>query len=395
TFLALNDAEGPYGNLLEQYAPDVLSTINPGFITGTQVNGVNYAVPTQKELCVPMGFIYNVAAAEEVGMDPSTITSLADFEPYMAKYKELYPDQYPYLTDGSWGDEPWVAGWASGLNGNLITQKINADENGVFDETLYSVWESEENMEHAKLMYAWAQAGYTNPDSSLSSYTITDEFNAGKFLFVSQPLKGNNIKGMELVNASGNPDLVVDEIYGQQKINITTHSGGSMLAIPITSEDPATAMKFINLMHSDTKLLDIMLFGVEVTHWQRAEDGRVDIINAAWNGAHGGAWTLGNTAIQSVSTNEDPEKNKMLAEYSNDAINHPSLGFRFAQDSVDSQVVALNNIADGMNRAILTGATDPTTAIPDYVDQLKAAGLDDVLAELQSQYDAWKIAKGE
>lgn len=393
TFLPLNDPNGEYGNLLEEYGKDILAGINPGFITGTQINGVNYAVPTQKELTVPMGWVYNVSAAEEVGMDPATIKTEEDFEPYLAKFKELHPDQYPLLNDGGWGGEPWVAGWASGLGGNVITQRINPDDNGVFDETIYSVWETEDNAKHAALMYKWAQAGYINPDSQLTSYTITDEFNAGKFLVVTQPLKGDNIKGQELVNASGNPDLKVDEIYGQKKVNITTHAGGSMLAIPVTSEDPVTAMKFINMMHHDTKLLDMMLFGVEGVHWEREADGRVAILNAAWNGATAGAWTLGNTEIQSVSNKEDPEKNKLLAAYSDDSYNHPSLGFRFNQEPVDGLVVALNNVVEGWNRALLTGAIDPATGIPEYVEALKAAGLDEIKAELQKQYDEWKVAK--
>ena len=145
--LPLNDDNGANGNLLEQYGQGILETLNPAFITGTQINGVNYAVPTNKELCVPMGFIVNMDAANEVGLtDPATqITCLEDFEPYLAAYKELHPEQYGYLNDGGWGDEPWVANQVNGLTGNLIAQKYDPDENGVFDETWYSVWETEEN----------------------------------------------------------------------------------------------------------------------------------------------------------------------------------------------------------------------------------------------------------
>mgnify|MGYP000340936878 CR=1 FL=1 len=49
----------------------------------------------------------------------------------------------------------------------------------------------------------------------------------------------------------------------QGKVMITTHAGGSMLAIPQTSENPVKAMQYINLMHTDTELLDMMLYGVQ------------------------------------------------------------------------------------------------------------------------------------
>jgi hypothetical protein len=45
--------------------------------------------------------------------------------------------------------------------------------------------------------------------------------------------------------------------------------------------------------------------------------------------AHG---PLGNTMLQAVSNKEDPDKNRMLIEYSNDSIDHASLGFRFRTD---------------------------------------------------------------
>ena len=397
-FTPLNDDNGENGNLLETYGQGILSTLNPSFITGTQYDGVNYAVPTNKELCVPMGFIYNVDAANEVGMDPSTITELADFEPYMAAFKELHPDQYPYLNDGSWGDEPWVPAAVSNLNSNLITQKIECDENGVFDETWYSVWETEENKEHVELMYKWFQLGYIHPDSPLSTFDVgtSPEFAAGQFLFISAPLKGSNIKGNELVIASGNLDLNVGEIYGQGKYCVTTHVGGSMLAIPVTAEHPVQAMQYINLMHTDSTLVDMMLFGVPEEMWTLADDGRVEVLDSQWYGSHGGAWTIGNTAIQNVTTNEDPEKNQLLQDYSADAIPHPTLGFRYVcPPELESQWAAVNNVQDAMNRSLLTGVVDPSTALPQYVADLKAAGLGDIKADVERAYAEWKAAKGE
>ena len=45
-------------------------------------------------------------------------------------------------------------------------------------------------------------------------------------------------------------------------------------------------------------------------------------------------------------------------------------------------------------RALMTGYVDPATALPKYLTDLKNAGLDKVIAEVQKQYTAWKAAKG-
>ena len=70
----------------------------------------------------------------------------------------------------------------------------------------------------------------------------TPILNAGQFFITTMPLKGSNIKAPEMVNSSGNLDLKLLEIYGQFKVNVTHHAGGSMLAIPMLSEYPVQAM---------------------------------------------------------------------------------------------------------------------------------------------------------
>ena len=396
TLLPLNDDNGEYGNLLATYGSGILETLNPAFVTGTQVNGINYAVPTNKELAVPMGYVVNMDAANEVGMDPTTIKTLEDFEPYFAKYKELHPELYPYLNDGSWGDEPWVPNQVNGLNGNLIAQIQDYDDAGNFDETWYSVWETDTNKAHVETMHKYYQAGYVHPDSALSSFDVPSSapFAAGQWLAIAVPLKGDNIKASELVIASGNLELNTAEIYCQKKVCVTTHAGGSMLGIPVASENPVKAMQYINMLHTDKTLLDMQLFGVPEVMWTLAEDGRVEMIDTQWYGAHGGAWTMGNTALQNVTTNEDPNKNQILQNYAADAKMHPSLGFRYdVPVELEAQWAAINNVQSAMNRSLLTGAVDPAVELPKYIEDLKAAGLDEVKADIEAKYEAWKASK--
>ena len=145
-FLPLNDDSGEYGNLLAEYGPDILNGLNPAFVTGTQIDGVNYAVPTNKELTVPEGFVYNVAVADEIGFteeDAANIKSLADLEPWLEKAKAARPDEYPYLTDGRIAFQPWVADFAAGVQDNLISMKFAPDENGVLDESIVSIIETD------------------------------------------------------------------------------------------------------------------------------------------------------------------------------------------------------------------------------------------------------------
>ena len=138
----------------------------------------------------------------------------------------------------------------------------------------------------------------------------------------------------------------------------------------------------------------MMLFGVEGVHWELDDDARVAILDSAWYGAHGGAWTLGNTLLRAVSNKENPDKNRMLIEYANDSVDHPSLGFRFRTEPVAAELTAISAVADGLHRALLTGYVDPAVELPNYIDALKAAGIDTVKAEVEKQYDDWKATQG-
>lgn len=392
----------PLDDLLEEYGQGIKETLPQTFLDGVKVNGVLYGIPTNKELCVPEGVIINKTAAEEIGWDvvadDPSITCLADLEPWLEKYKEAHPDKYPYLMDGQtgrWPDEPWCPDWC-GMNTNSIAMKMAPAEDGTFDETIYSIFETPEQEEHIRLMYDWAQKGYIDPDASLTSFDYNGTFGRGDFLAFAQPLKGNNIKASEMYAANATAEFECIEITMQPKCVVTTHAGGSMFGIPVTSQNPEAAMKYLNLMHSDATLVNLMLFGAEGENYTKVNDQQVELTDQNWYGVHGGAWTVGNTKLQYVLTTEDPEKNELLQSYADDAVATASLGFRFVKDNVADQIAAVDAVVSEYAQPLMCGAVDPDD--PDAgIEALKAAladaGMNDILAEVQAQYDEWKAAQ--
>ena len=391
----------PLDDLLEEYGQGIKETLPQTFLDGVRVNGVLYGIPTNKELCVPCGFIVNKTAAAEIGWDvvadDPSIKTTADLEPWLAKYKELHPDKYPYLMDGQggrWVDEPWCPDWA-GMDTNSIAMKMAKQENGEFDETIYSIFETPEEEEHIRLMYDWGQKGYISPDAALTSFDYNGTFGRGDFLVFCQPLKGNGIKAAEMYAANATVEFECVEITMQPKYVVTTHAGGSMFGIPFTSDHPDLAMKYINLMHSDATLVNLMLFGAEGQNYVKVNDQQVELTDQNWYGVHGGAWTVGNTKLQYVLTSEDPQKNELLQSYADDAIATASLGFRFVKDNVADQIAQVDAVIKEYAQPMMCGQVDPDG--PQGLEALKAAladaGMAEIIAEVQTQYDAWKAAQ--
>lgn len=392
----------PLDDLLEEYGQGIKETLPQTFLDGVKVGGVLYGIPTNKELCVPEGVIINKTAAEAIGWDVTaddpSITCLADLEPWLQKYKELHPDKYPYLMDGQagrWPDEPWCPDWA-GMGTNSVAMKMAAGEDGTFDETVYSIFETPEQEEHIRLMYDWGQKGFIDPDAALTSFDYNGTFGRGDFLAFAQPLKGNGIKAAEMYAANATAEFECVEITMQPKYVVTTHAGGSMFAIPVTSENPEKAMQYLNLMHSDATLVNLMLFGAEGVNYTKVNDQQVELTDQNWYGVHGGAWTVGNTKLQYVLTTEDPEKNALLQSYADDAVATASLGFRFVKDNVADQIAAVDAVVSELAQPMMCGQVDPDD--PDLgIEALKAAlneaGMPDIIAEVEAQYADWKAAQ--
>ena len=295
----------PLDDLLAEYGKGITDTLPQTFLDGVKVNGVLYGIPTNKELCVPEGFVVNKTAAAEIGWDVTaddpSIKTTADLEPWLEKYKEKYPEKYPYLMDGGagrWVDEPWCPDWV-GMNCNIVAMKMAPAADGSFDETIYNILETPEQQDHIALMYKWAQAGYIDPEAALTTFDYNSIFGRGDFLVYCLPLKGNGIKAAEMNGQYANGALDLVEITMQPKCVVTTHAGGSMFALPEMSDYKVEAMKYLNLMHSDATLVNLMLFGVEGENYEKVDDVTVKVnADASWYGVHGGAWTVGNTKLQ-------------------------------------------------------------------------------------------------
>ena len=393
----------PLGDLLESDGQGILETLPSDFLEGIKVNGQIYGIPTNKELCVPSGFIVNKTAALEIGWDPDAdpVKTTEELEPYLQAYKEKYPDRYPYLMEKDrWSDEPWGHEWI-GLPEDVLDMKFAKDAEGNYDETVYSIFETEEQEKHIRLMYDWMQKGYIDPAAADPNYNYNAVFDSGNFLVFTQPLKGNNFKSIEMYgqnHKAGDPEFECTEIVMQGKYKVTNQAGGSMFAIPKSSQKKNLAMQYLNLMHSDAKLVNLMLFGEEGVNYTKANDTQVDLVDDAnWYGMHGGAWTVGNTKLQYVKTDEDPEKNAKLQEYALDAPMTASYGFRF--DSKKAKTLdAVTEVVQKYAFGLMTGGVDPDDpelGLEAFRKALQEAGIGELKEEVEKQYDTWKTEKSK
>ncbi len=383
-FQPLND---PDDNLLEKYAAETVAALGEGFVKGSQVGGVNYGVPTDKEFAVNDGLIWNKDLADKYGLDVAAVTKYADLEPLFKVIKEKEPNVIPYLIQ----DKTGLAAFTD-LSGGAQIGVSYAD---TADKTMKHAWEMPFQIEMAKQNKLWMDAGYIPKDSTNDNLKYEDHMLAGDWFVTHQPLKPGKGKSTERMAAAGNK-YKIDEKDWTPYVAVSNHAAGSMLAIPTTSEDPARAMMFINLMHTDADIANLLVWGVEGKHHKAVGTSGIGekIVEAlpdnAWTAA-ALPWTLGSVYIHWLGSNEPENKHEMFQLSKTQSIPHVTLGYRFTKKAdFQPQYAALSNIMTEYDRMLAVGGVkDFDTTYKEFMDKMKAAGLDEVKAALQADLDAF------
>ena len=387
-FLPLND---PADNLLERYAADTVAALGKGFMEGSRIGGVNYAVPTDKEFAVNAGIVWNKALADKYGLDMTKPKKIADLEPMLKVIHDNEPDIIPYLG----GNEcvPFVD-----LSGGAA---IGVDYSDLGDRTMKHIWEMPLQIENAKARKRFMDLGYIPKEAATDNLRASDHVLLGDFFVIEMATKPEKGKSTELSAATGNK-VIFDEAEWTPYTAVSLHAGGSMLAIPTTSGDPARAMMFINLLHTDPDIANLLVWGVEGVHHKAVGEtaNGVKVVEAlpdnAWTSASL-PWTLGSVFIHWLGSNESPKKHDMFQLTKTQSAPHVTLGYRFSKKAdYQAQYGVLSNVMVQYDKMLQVGAVEDFDATyREFMDKLKAAGLDEVKVALQADLDKFLTDSGK
>ena len=72
-----------------------------------------------------------------------------------------------------------------------------------------------------------------------------------------------------------------------------------------------------------------------------------------------------------------------------------NLGFVFDSTNVANEIAACKSAVQTYYKQLFTGSVDPDPTIKKMEAELKAAGVDTVIAEMQKQFDEWLKTNGK
>ncbi|MGO4543662.1 ABC transporter substrate-binding protein [Paenibacillus sp. 2TAB23] len=387
---AVNVSKGAFlelDELLDQYGQGILQSLDPIFLAGAKINGKNYAVPTNKELAAQGGIVYRKDIADELGIDMSQVKTIEDLDAVYQTILEKKPGMTPiYMKQGETFNAHYIGNFDA-LGDTSIPGIILKDGESTQIKPTY---EEERYVNTLRITRQFFQKGYINKDATTNQTMNNDALRSGDAFSITSALKPG--KDEELAIQSGLAGKLAQLALNVKTI-ATSETAGSMLAISSTSQDPVRAMMFINMLHTDVYLNNLLNYGIEGKHYEKVNEQviRPTLNTPGYN--PGTNWMFGNQFLNYVWDSEKADKWDLFRDFNQNAKISPGLGFVFDGNGVRAEVAAVVNVDRQYQTALETGSVDVDQVLPEYIESLKAAGIEKIIAEKQKQFDQFLANK--
>jgi putative aldouronate transport system substrate-binding protein len=375
----------PLDKLLNTHGQDVTKAVGTDTIKVSLSNGSVYGVPSIRDWAADYGVLMRKDLVDKYKIDLSKVKTYDDLEPIFKTIKENEPNMAGIVPEGAAGSivSSIVYGLMDPLN----------DDNGVLpdhDNNLKVVnwFETKQYADLLTMVRKWYTAGYIPTDIATNKLAPEQLVKAGKaFSFVVHMKPGFEAKESLL---TGTP-MVAARIL--PPVATTTSITNVMFSIAKNSKDPERAMMFLNMLYSDKELINLIDFGIEGKHYVKKSDNVIGypdgITSETATYSPNFGWMWGNQLLSYVWDNDDPDVYTKLGEFNKAAKRSKAMGFSFTVDPVKSEAAAVKNVKDQYKIGLEDGALDPVKNLPEFINKMKAAGMDKIVAEKQRQLDEW------
>ncbi len=366
-------------DLLQEYGKDIIA-MEGDYLKGGVIDGRQYAIPIYAVYAWNMGIIYRQDVVDELGLaeQVKAVKTLEDWEPILAAVKAAKPDMTPFVTSsGSTAANFQYGTWDD------LGNKYGVLMDGGKTSDIVNLFETDEYAHLCAVMHDWNVKGYSSKDiqTQTDGFTVMTQSDAafctlGQVDFNTPFYQSTTI---------GKPIGVVQlaPAVGRTYNNVT-------YTVMSNTKHPEAAMKFLNLWFSDLEVGNLIKYGIEGKHYQLDANGMGEYLPGqdANSCTYHMSSSISNTNAIRWNT-ENPDYAQLLIDSNTNAQKSTALGFAFNTEPVTNEITQLDNVCAKYQIGLESGAMDPATALPEFIQALKAAGIEKVIAEKQAQLNAF------
>lgn len=394
----------PLDDLYAQYGADIEAACGVAVEGGGYYDNTLYGIPNAYIQGESYGFVGRKDIFDKYGItiDPDKMYTYEELEEMFATIKEGEGDSFYMIANLTNTTDLFSIMYPVDTLGATTSSGIllfdQNDEDWSDNTTIVNEFATEEYAAYADMMYRWAQAGYIAPDAASNTDTTETLVMGGNYLGqmnwttpgIEESFSAGT--GYEMVAVRIVPPYMV----GSRFQNI-------LWSIPITSESPEKAFQFLNLLYADNELDSILQYGLEGVSYEVVEENEYgdkviqfpEGLDSSTVPYYLAAGVYGDRLSWPVMSPSSVDLNQTLREF-NDTITliSPAMGYCFVTDSVQTEYAAVQSVVSQYVPIISAGAIDPATELPEFLDALEAAGINDIIEENQRQFDEWLSVNG-
>lgn len=376
--------------LLQEYGQPVKNVVGD-LIKGTTVQGKVYGVPCYRSMSSGLSVYISKAILDDLGL-----TEQAQNIKSWSELTDLYDtilanEKYANLTPVIPGPGPCLISKIGSYNAKAsFTDSVTWDSLGdaskliavVGDsDTVINNFESQEYKDMITLMEAWDAKGYIYKDA-LTDTSGSDRMKNGQAISCIIDTEF----GSELAAAPTYGDVIKISVV-QYPISTSTVTKFTW-AIPQTSQEPEAAMTFLDMMYTDSRIANLLAWGVEGTDYELVDgiakyvDGKDKESYHSFDFAWGNQFLLHPWEGQPKDFRQQQEvdlTNVPLSKY---------LGFSLDMEPISNEISAVSVVINEYVPSIDCGFSNDAV-YNEFLTKLKANGCDKIVEEYQRQLDAW------
>ncbi|SFS23610.1 ABC transporter substrate-binding protein [Enterocloster citroniae] len=387
----VNGSLVPLDDLIEEYCPAIQEYIPEDILKCTRVNGKCYAIPTVRDWGLNYSWMVTKEVYDKYDIGSYDIQTFNDLTPIFKK-----------IVEGE--GVPCTAGLGAGKS------VADAIDDALFDSLfdglggvewgnntkVVNIYETETYRNLLDLVHEWYEIGAIPADLSTQSSTpqelIASGYTSGMF-YTWKP--GHDTQESYKIGK----DVV--SVITTPSIRTTSDVASVMWSIPVNTVNKEKAAQFLNMMYGSKEYMDLFSYGIEGKHYQLIdkENGIIDYPEGVDSGSTTyspqAGWLFGNQFLNYIFTPNQATLWKDTEEWNNSMeVVSPLSGYICDESSVTNEVAACQNVVSQYERTLGNGEVDPDTLLPQFISDLKAAGIDKIVAVKQQQVDEFLTSDG-
>lgn len=358
--------------MVQTVTPELYAVLPEEYWKATAIDNKYYSVPTYKDNSATSYWVWDQAMLDKYDIDPTEHITLEEMTEPLQTIADGEGKASFYLHKrGMYGLLNVLDNMGIGIENSMVGVRYD-DET----RTVINILEDEAFLTQMDIIHGWFNSGIIAADAA-----TTEETEGYRSCFIAQGWPAS-------AKTTWGPKMGIDATPVQRAETILSNATaqGSLNGISANCKNPEKALEFLQLVNTDSYLRDSLYYGLEGDNFEYTEDNKLHRNNTDWTMA---GYTQGTFFIVTQLDEDEFNQWDEVKELNNNAVASVLLGFNFEPSNVENEVANVRAVWEKYKSEFLTGTKEPRALAAKITEEMKAVGLDELMAEAQAQIDEY------